>query len=382
MRLHKVTKVITCSVLFTCLVFPISTNGAFLLGEQHKIQTVVIDAGHGGHDSGCIGHTNSNEKHIALKVALSLGNYIEEYLPDVKVIYTRKTDVFVDLEERAAIANRNNADLFISIHCNAASAAAFGTETFVMGLHKSEGHLNVAKRENSVVELEENHNERYGLDFNAPEAYIMLTMTQNAYLEQSTEFAALVQQQFRERVGRHDRGVKSAGFWVLWRTAMPSVLIETGFLTNGKEEAFLKSSQGQDYMASAIFRAFRQYKQGVEKTMTTLDEIERDTPIADNHDQDIPETQRPFSDSTSYRVQLLVSSKEYDSFGKKFRKVDNLIVEHLNNDLYRYSAGPYSSREAAARRSSDLKEFGFTDAFITVYEGGERVQILKNDEKQ
>ena len=363
MRLRSVSKVIIYSVFLTCLVFPISTNGTYFFEEEKGLRTIVIDPGHGGHDSGCLGHTHSNEKHIALAIGLKLGAYIEEHLPDVKVVYTRKTDVFVELEERAAIANRNNADLFISIHCNAASPAAFGAETFVMGLHKSEGNLNVAKRENSVMELEENYIERYGFDFSSAETYIMLSLTRDAYLEQSTEFAAMVQEQFRERVGRRDRGVKSAGFWVLWRTNMPSVLIETGFLTNPGEEEFLKSDRGQDYMASAIYRAFRDYKNKVESTLTVLEPIPNESEeevqtgeVAQVHPGPVVHD--------AYRVQLFVSSRKFDSFSKKFRKVDNLMVEHLDNGLYRYSSGPYPSRDDAAAVLPELKHGGFLDAFI------------------
>jgi N-acetylmuramoyl-L-alanine amidase len=354
------------------------------IDELKGIRTVVIDPGHGGHDTGCIGHKHSNEKHVALKVALFLGGYIEQYLPDVKVIYTRKTDVFVELEERAAIANRNDADLFISIHCNAASPAAFGAETFVMGLHKTEGNLNVAKRENSVMGLEDNYLERYGFDFNSPESYIMLSLTQNAFLAQSTEFAALVQEQFRERVGRHDRGVKSAGFWVLWRTAMPSVLIETGFLTNPKEESFLVSTQGQEYMASAIFRAFREYKRRVDIRLNGLDTIEpaEADAAAGQPDGKVDHEAMP---KTTYRVQLLVSSTRYDTFSKKFRHVDDLIIEEIRSGdaaLFRYSAGPYTSKEYAAEHMAELRRSGFADAFITVYDDGHRVQIIKNNEIQ
>ncbi|MCP4123839.1 MAG: N-acetylmuramoyl-L-alanine amidase [Bacteroidetes bacterium] len=361
------------------LLFPISTNGAFGVGEDLKIKTIVIDAGHGGHDSGCLGHTRVNEKKVALNIALLLGGYIEEKLPDVKVIYTRKTDVFVELEERAAIANRSKADLFISIHCNAASPAAFGTETYVMGLHKTDGNLNVAKRENSVIELEDNYEERYGFDPNSVESYIMLSLTQNAYLEQSTDLASRIQDQFRERVGRYDRGVKSAGFWVLWRTAMPSVLVETGFLTNAKEEKFLNSPQGQDYIASALFRAFRDYKTDVEKTVSKMEIIPDDEQVVEQNNVVIDESPSAQSSSLTYRVQLLVSSKKYDSFSKRFKAVDKLMIEHLDNGLYRYSAGPYGQEGLARSTLSQLTNKGFNDAFITVYNGTERIQIIKNN---
>lgn len=232
---------------------------------RNKVKTVVIDAGHGGHDPGTHG-VNTKEKNLVLKVALQTGAYIEKYLPDVKVIYTRKDDRFLELYERADIANKNKADLFISIHANALSrASVYGTETYVMGLHTNEKNFNVAKRENSVILLEENHEEKYeGFDPNSPESYIMFSMTQNAYLDNSLLMANNVELQFKNRAGRKSLGVKQAGFQVLWNTYMPSVLVEIGYLTNLKEEKELNHSKTQDYIASGIFRAFRDYKTQIE----------------------------------------------------------------------------------------------------------------------
>jgi N-acetylmuramoyl-L-alanine amidase len=231
-----------------------------------KIDVVVIDAGHGGKDPGTVGK-RGKEKDITLKVALKLGNYIEKNIPGVKVVYTRKTDKFIELYDRANIANEAKADLFISIHVNAIpnKAAHGGTETYVMGLHKTEGNLEVAKRENSVIMLDENYKEKYeGFDPNSAESYILFSLTQNAYLESSLLFADKVESQFKNRVGRRSHGVKQAGFIVLWKTAMPSVLIETGFITNEREEAFLLSDNGQDLLASGIYRAFKEYKAQIE----------------------------------------------------------------------------------------------------------------------
>ena len=228
-----------------------------------KITTVVIDPGHGGKDSGALGAI-SKEKDLNLTVALLAGDYIKKNCPDVKVIYTRERDVFVTLNERAAIANRNNADVFISIHCNSTSsnaAAAVGAETFVLGEHKNAANLEVAKNENSAILYEEDADEQYGnFNLNSPEAYIALSLFQKEYLNQSLQLAANVQEQFTKRVGRKDRGVQQAGFLVLWKTAMPSILIELGFISNAKEERFLASEDGQTYMASAIYRAFRDFK--------------------------------------------------------------------------------------------------------------------------
>jgi N-acetylmuramoyl-L-alanine amidase len=239
--------------------------------KHYALTRVCIDAGHGGHDSGCISG-KAKEKDVALGIALKLGKYIENHFPEVKVIYTRKTDVFVELHERAAIANNAKADLFICIHCNSAcyrdkkkrkdvcNEETNGVETWVMGLHKSEANLEVSKRENEVVMLEKDYSKKYdGFDPNSPEANIIFSLYQNAYLDQSLRMASLVQGEV-VRKGREDRGVKQAGFLVLFKTYMPSVLIETGFLTNPAEAKFLTSEKGQDAMALSVFNAFKSYK--------------------------------------------------------------------------------------------------------------------------
>jgi N-acetylmuramoyl-L-alanine amidase len=235
--------------------------------KKYKVKTVVIDAGHGGKDPGCHGKARKKvEKEVTLAIALEVGKLIKTYLPDVKVIYTRKTDEFIELDERAAIANRNNADLFISIHCNANNKTAiYGTETYVMGSHKNEGNLDVAKRENSSVLLEKDYLEKYdGFDPNSPLAHIFFSNMQSAYLANSLRFATIAEKQFKTKAGRTSRGVKQAGFIVIWKTAMPSALIETGYMTNPTEEKYLSSEQGQEFMASAVYRAFRDYKQALE----------------------------------------------------------------------------------------------------------------------
>jgi N-acetylmuramoyl-L-alanine amidase len=232
---------------------------------EFKVAVVVIDAGHGGKDPGTSGKS-TKEKDVALKIALKLGKYIEENIAGVKVIYTRKTDKYLGLDERAAIANKNKADLFICIHANSLTGAvAYGTETYVMGLHKDKENFDVAKRENSVILMDQNYEERYeGFDPKSPESYILFSLNQTAYQENSLKFAQKVEEQFKTRVGRSSRGVKQAGFMVLWKTTMPSVLIETGFLSNSKEEMFLASDNGQDLIASAIYRAFKEYKAEIE----------------------------------------------------------------------------------------------------------------------
>ena len=234
-------------------------------GVEYKIKTVVIDAGHGGKDPGTHG-IFSEEKDVVLDVSLKLGEYIKEYMPDVKVIFTRTDDRFLELHERAAIANKNNADVFISIHANAVGKDVIhGTETYVMGLDKVERNFEVAKRENSVILLEENYEEAYAdFDPNSPESYIIFSLTQNAYLENSLLLAQFIEQQFGTRAGRKSRGVRQAPFQVLWQTSMPSVLVEIGYLTNEKEERELNDPSIQANIASGIFRAFRDYKKYLE----------------------------------------------------------------------------------------------------------------------
>ncbi len=228
------------------------------------MKTVVVDAGHGGHDPGCSG-SNSREKHITLAVAKSLAAAIQNAHPDLRVILTRDTDVFIPLHERAAIANRNQADLFISIHCNFMPGKAFvqGSETYVMGLHTAEHNLEVAKRENASILLEDNYQATYGYDPNSPEGHITMSMFQSAFIEQSILFADLVEKQFA-LAGRKSRGVRQAGFMVLKGTAMPSALIEIGYLSNREEELFLKSEDGQTVIVQAILNAFTQYRHGIE----------------------------------------------------------------------------------------------------------------------
>jgi N-acetylmuramoyl-L-alanine amidase len=231
---------------------------------RYRLRTVVLDAGHGGKDRGCAGAT-AREAAVALGLILALGKQIEQNMPEVKVIYTRKTNVFIELDERAAIANRNHADLFISIHCNAGPSQSHGTEVWTMGLHKTTANLGVAQRENSVILQEKNYQTRYnGFDPSSPQSHIMFSLFQSAYITNSLRFAQRVDRQLRTTVNRPSRGVKQAGFLVLWKSTMPSVLIESGFLTNPTEERYLNEKANQATMAAGIYRAFREYKRELE----------------------------------------------------------------------------------------------------------------------
>jgi len=252
---------IICVLATTLVLFSFSD----LSRPKYSINKIVIDAGHGGKDTGTRGKY-TREKEIALEIALKLGDIIEENLKDVEVIYTRDNDEFIPLDERAEIANKNGADLFVSIHANSEPGHdAHGTESWIMGLHTSERNFEVAKKENSVILMEEDYREKYeGFDPKSPESYILFSMYQNAYLDNSFNLADKVEFQFKERVKRNSRGVKQAGFIVLWKTAMPSVLIEVGFLSHPQEERYLNDKLGRTYLASGIYRAIRDYKEEIE----------------------------------------------------------------------------------------------------------------------
>jgi N-acetylmuramoyl-L-alanine amidase len=335
---------------------------------QYKVDRVVIDAGHGGKDPGALG-AHSREKDIALAIALKTGGYIEQYIPGVEVIYTRKTDVFVELYKRAQIANDAKADLFISIHCNASkSTAASGTETYVMGLHKSEANLEVAKLENAAILKEENFSDMYeGFDPGKDEDYITLTLFQNAFLEQSTILADEIQRQFRERVKRKDRGVFQAGFLVLYRTTMPGVLVETGFISNAEDEKFLISDDGQAYIASAIFRAFKYYKEEMERSDNKAEVV---------HDYIKPPDPPPVKAPDIYfRVQF-TSSKSPKVFDpKKTRDIPD-IREYKSEGWYKYSSGNFTSYDDAVNHQKHLRDNKkYKDAFIICFRGDERISL-------
>lgn len=336
-------------------------NGYSQIEEKYSLKTVVIDPGHGGKDSGARGR-KSKEKDIVLDISLKLGTYIEENIPDVKVIYTRTTDVFVPLDERANIANKNKADLFISIHCNGnKDSRAYGTETFAMGLHKTDGNLEVAKMENSAILFEEDYTTKYeGFDPHSAESYIIFSFLQNTFLEQSLNYAAFVENEFETRALRKSRGVKQAGFLVLWKTTMPSVLVETGFITNASEERFLMSTSGQEYIASAIYRAFKSYKSAIEaksKFIAKVDSsrLKKDT-ITEN------EMNENISGSIQFKVQIASSSNSIPTTSEFFKGFEN-VEEFEFNELYKYTVGSTSSFEKIVQFKKIVEE-KFPDAFI------------------
>lgn len=374
---------------------------------KYQIRTIVIDAGHGGHDSGCLG-SSSQEKHIALAVSLKLGELIEKYFPDVKVVFTRKTDVFIELHERAAIANRNKADLFICIHCNSGPPAAFGAETYVMGLHKSTDNLAVAKRENSSILLEKDYKTNYdGFDPNSPEANIIFSLYQNTFMNQSLQFAAQVQKQFETKAGRFNRGVKQAGFLVLFRTAMPSVLIELGFLTNRTDEKFLASEKGQETMANSILQAFQNYKAETERRAgggyideqkpepanrteasaikgastppkTESPPLSSDSQIDSTQNRVPPPTESSVIEGrVFYTIQVGAIANSDAGHDVRFGKIPEIRKLIGDDGMTRFYSGVFDNMDDTRVALNGLKEKGFKDAFICAFSGAKRISVTE-----
>ncbi|GAF02199.1 N-acetylmuramoyl-L-alanine amidase family protein [Saccharicrinis fermentans] len=303
-----------------------------------------------------------------MAVALKLGNYIEKYLPEVDVVYTRKTDVFIPLNERAAIANKSDADLFISIHANYISNPKItGTETFALGLHRTDDNLEVAKKENSVIVLEDDYTTTYeDFDPSLAESYIIFELYQNIYLDQSLELARLVQEQFSKRVGRRNRGVKQAGFLVLRETAMPGVLVELGFLSNSNEEKYLSSNEGQALLASGIFRAFRAYKEQFD-AKNNLD-MPAEKMVAEEKSSEIV-----------YRIQVASSKKKIKQGTSIYRKFDD-VFEYQDGNMYKYAIGKASSFDEIRKINAEVKK-KIKDCFVIAFEDGKRIPLSEARKK-
>ena len=347
-----------------------------------QVKTVVIDPGHGGKDPGCHGEF-AHEADICLAISLKLGALIEKHYSDVKVVYTRKTDVFVELSKRAQIANDNNADLFICIHVNAGGdGKAYGTETWVMGLHKTETNLAVAKRENSVIEYEDDYEKKYeGFDANSPEGSILFSLYQSAYMSQSILFASKVQDEVKSHASRHDRGVRQAGFLVLVYTAMPAVLIETGFATNKEEEKFLTSANGETKMSESIFQAFASYKKDIEgdkyagmsKTyVPSSGEFKEDTHQTQNTNQSTDIVEKVNPEEIVYKVQFMSSKTLIDVNSSTFKSIKSVSYVY-ENGWYKYMSGETNDISSAKTIKSDLVSLGYKDAFIVSFKGAEKV---------
>lgn len=370
-------------LLAICIVLSVSFSFQFNAFAQNsgKISIIVIDAGHGGRDPGALGK-RSMEKDIALNVALKTGRYIEQNFSDVKVIYTRKTDKFVELHKRGKIANKAKANLFISIHCNSnTSKSPYGTETYVLGVeeNRTKRNMEVAMTENAAIMLEENQEDLYdGFNASSPESYIGLTLFQSEHLDQSLDLANRIQLQFKNRVGRKDRGVHQAGFLVLWRTAMPSVLVELGYLSNSTEEAFLKSEKGQTYMASAIYRAVKEYKREYEKESGVYDYRKETLEATGTIDKPVVKKEEKQTidknNNIVFRVQFYTSPKKLALNDKRFKSLPSIVV-YEHNGVFKYTTGSYYAIEEAEKYKKSVRSKGFGDAFTVAFKKGIRVSI-------
>lgn len=349
-----------------------------------KNYTVVIDAGHGGKDPGAVGLI-SQEKDLNLRLALCLGRELEQRFEDVKVVYTRSTDVFIPLQTRADIANKNKADLFISIHANSAEAKnACGVETFVLGTEKMEKNLDVAMRENAVMKLEADYKTTYhGFDPNSIDSYIMFELLQNSYMDQSLQFATQIQDRFVKRLNRYDRGVRQAAFWVLLKTACPSVLFEMGFISNPEEEAFLNTDSAMNVMAAHLADAFASYthrnsssvqlekeEPGVAATPNQTDKTESgrnqiEIESGASREQVESDSNSKKQKQTYYAVQICASKTPVDATDPRLKGYEAEYT--ISGDWYKYYIGASTNRAEAAAKQKELKAV-FPDCWVIKFE--------------
>ena len=334
--------------------------------NNNKLKTIVIDPGHGGKDPGTLGtkRYSKYEKDIALSVSLKLGDYISNSFPDIKVVYTRKEDVFLELNERTRIANKSNADIFISVHCDGfTNSKAYGASVFVMGMSKLKANLDVAMRENAAMYLEDNYKQKYdGFDPKSAESYIVFSLMQNTYLEQSLQLAEYVEEQFAYKANRKSRGVKQAPFYVISRTNMPSILVECGFLTNPKEEDYLQTDKGQNQIAMSIFEAVKNYKISIESSFSLNN-------IIDSNDINKSKNNLPLN-KVIYKVQIATNLTSILN-DKKFAGIK--VEEKLVNGIYKYYVGSNSDKRIVDEMKTDLKNNGFKDAFVVAFYNGKRI---------
>jgi len=341
-------------VLLAIVVVILGMSQVQMSMAQKALKTVVLDAGHGGKDSGAVGK-KSKEKNIVLDVTLRLGKMINDSLPEVNVIYTRNDDTFIPLNTRAEIANKAGADFFISIHANSSpSNDVTGAETFVLGLHRSKDNLEVAQKENSVIVLEDDYENKYeGFDPTQPESYIMFELMQNVYLEQSIVMASQIQDSF-VKSNRGDRGVKQAGFLVLRQTSMPSVLVELGFISNVTEEAYMMSDEGKDELVSAIFKSFKSYK-NLYDISNRVQMVKQDNKEDENK-------------GIIFGVQIATTSKKLDTLPTKYGEV----YLYEEKGMFKYYVGKTRSYDQVVQIKKRVKA-DYPDCFIVAFEDGKRV---------
>lgn len=364
----------------------------FLAGSLHAAKNpfvVVIDAGHGGHDPGALGR-RGKEKNINLNVALRVGQLIESNCPDTKVVYTRTKDVFVALHQRAEIANKAKADLFISIHTNSLAsrnAQVSGTETYTLGLHKTQENLEVAQKENSVILIEEDYQEQYsGFNPNSAESYIIFEFLQDKNLSQSVHLARLIQQQFKQTARRTDKGVHQAGFLVLRETSMPSVLVELGYITNPNEEAYLMSEQGVNALAKSIYQAFIGYKDGA-GTLTPAPP-RNDRQVADQTTSSLTDSPEPAApavpadsqpsadDRPVFKIQILTADRPLPKGSKQLKGLSP-VSYYKEKGIYKYTFASDTDYNKVLRIKREKVDGKFKDAFIIAFKNGEKMNINK-----
>ena len=339
------------------------------------LSKIVLDAGHGGKDPGKVDRYNGKEKEIALNIVLQVGEILEKE-KGIKIVYTRKTDVFVDLWERGRIANKADADLFVSIHCNAHNSQASGSETWVLGTHANRQNFEVAKMENSVILLEDNYEMKYkGFDPNSPDSVIGITLMQEEYLDHSIQLASIIQEGLTSKLHRLDRGVKQAGFVVLHQTYMPSVLIETGFITNREEGSYLNSKNGQEKYAASISADILKYIQQI--TLNTVG----NTDIAKNETKSEPKSSVSTANSTSdifnnieFKVQIASGSNKLETKPYNFKGLRN--VERVKvGGVYKYYIGNTNDYNEIKKTHQLAKSKGYSSAFIVAFENGKRISV-------
>lgn len=357
---------------------------------------VVIDAGHGAHDAGAVNRKlKIKEKDINLKTALKLGEMIEKNCPDVKVVYTRKKDVFVELHRRAQIANNAKADLFISIHTNSvAKGTVRGAETYTLGMARAEENLAVAKRENEVILLESNYQTTYkGFNPNSSESYIIFEFMQDANMSQSVSFAKKVQSQFRNNSKRIDKGVKQAGFLVLRETSMPSVLIELGFISTDDEAQYLISEKGSSSMAQSIYRAFVSYKNGrsnehspaTPAVVEPEPEPEPSQPEVEKPATPAPATVPASQEAPVFKIQILTSDRPLKNGDARFKGLKN-IENYKEGNIYKYTYAASTNYNEVLRKKKEITS-KFKDCFIIAFRNGvkmdvnEAIQLYKTNKK-
>jgi len=355
-------------IVFVVFIFITSLTSFGYAQKNTNKFIVVLDAGHGGGDHGNVGNGHL-EKDIALKVVLEVGKALEKY-PDIKVIYTRKKDVFIPLHKRASIANKADADLFVSVHCNSvANSSPHGTETWVLGEKNTGRNFEVAKKENEVIFLEDNYEENYaGFDPSSPESTIAIGIEQEVYVEQSILLARKIEDSFKSKAMRKSRGLKQGSLLVIRNTYMPSVLVELGFLTNKKEGNYLNTKDGQSVMAKALKSAIVDYKK-------LLDENVGDGIILDNEDEEEISEKRIVEDVT-FKVQIAASARDLELKSYNFKGLPQLSKQKVGK-MYKYFYGSTSDYNEIQRLKSKAKSKGYSTAFVVAFKGDDQISIAK-----